>query len=123
MFCYNVPFVTLFVLVVAHGEPCSSDETCPPNMVGAEDTDSSSLMQLQPAHVATNKRTGAAHVFMHMPFNFGNTIEKVAMFKPNTSVHYVERMIESWTNGSSFAGGGPASWAKIKPHVQPGGEV
>jgi hypothetical protein len=65
-------------------------------------------------------------VFLHMPYNFGNTIEKIAMFPHNASRIQVLMYIMKLSGGKSFAGTDSShipSWEQVNQLTQPGGVV
>lgn len=65
-------------------------------------------------------------VFLHMPYNFGNTIEKVAMFPHSASRIEVLKYVMSFSGGTSFASSDAThipSWEKVNNLTQPGGTV
>lgn len=64
-------------------------------------------------------------VLMHMPYNFGNTVEKVAMFSNASKEAYSKYVVE--LGGGSFAGTSAgskqATWDQVNKLAQAGGEV
>jgi hypothetical protein len=102
------------------------DGDCPVDLPTKEDSDSASLLQVK-SDVHVHGSVGSSKhdlVFLHMPYNFGNTIEKVAMFPPETSRIEVIGLAMSM-GGGSFAnpqGNNVPSWDYIKSITKPGGE-
>lgn len=117
----------------------SDDEACHIGSSCKDESDSSSLLQVKSdvqvhMHEAANdglsRSTQSSNgkqdlVFMHMPFNFGNTIEKVAMFDSSVSRDDL-KMYLMWIGGGKFSTVDPEvkpSWEQVKNWTQPGGQV
>mmetsp|Transcript_43807 Transcript_43807/g.135342 ORF Transcript_43807/g.135342 Transcript_43807/m.135342 type:complete len:349 (-) Transcript_43807:75-1121(-) len=58
---------------------------------------------------------------MHIPFNFGHTIEKVAMFKDDSTV--LDILLYSLKAGGIFKAKRPISWETARKYQKPGGVV
>lgn len=113
-------------LFAASSSAATCDGDCPVDLPTKEDSDSASLLQVK-SDVHVHGSVGSSKhdlVFLHMPYNFGNTIEKVAMFPPETSRIEVIGLALSM-GGGSFAnpqGKNVPSWDYIKSITKPGGE-
>jgi len=114
--------VALFAASSSHEDTSCPDASCLPDASsdGAlDDSDMASLLQVRISSEAispTRAKRGAQDlVFMHMPFNFGNTIEKVAMFPPSVSLE--AGMLAMHTLAAA------KSWDLVRNSTQPGGAV
>jgi len=82
---------------------------------------SSKANQTASSHNKRQKREDDL-VLMHVPYNFGNTVEKVALLGPNGTIAVYRALLAE--TGDSFAQvSEPNSWEEIESVMQPGGEA
>jgi len=123
--------VLIFIATATTTCVSSAADNCSAHSNDGTAPDASDVLGLlQVRSVVTTRKAPAEGfrdlVFMHLPFNFGNTIEKMAMFPPSTGRLDDDKYIESMSGGKSFADSDVAdvpSWPTVLSITKAGGEV
>jgi len=98
------------------------------NVCCGEDTSSLMLLQVKSELVTTrsgdhgSKQNSRDLVFVHVPYNFGNTVEKVAMFPADADVNDYNSYIGE-LGGTFDTPVRQDTWEHINSVLKPGGEV
>lgn len=127
-------FRVLFIVAWStnNADTSCTDTSCqigPRDEADLEDSDMASLLQVRIGSEAiapsrAEKKTKDL-VFMHMPYNFGNTIEEVAMFPSSDPPRADAAAFISKLSSGSFANPDQSkipSWAYVRNLTKPGGE-